>query len=65
MKNKSQSATTSDGTPKGIPSGQSGAIEQMNNPKGMAKLKSKRNTGEIKKGTAFLRSNKAGVQGNG
>lgn len=62
MENVTQSAQGHDGTPKGMPAGQSNKIEQMNNPKGMTSLKESRNTGEIKQGSDFLRKNQNGVK---
>lgn len=58
--NKTQPASADDGTPKGMPKGQTNKIEQLNNPTAMPGVKQGRNTGEIKQGTDFLRQNQNG-----
>ena len=56
-----QSANTKDGV-SGTPlKGQTNDFDKGNNPSGMGGLKQARNTGEMKQGTAFLRSKQGGV----
>jgi len=56
-----QSANTSDGV-SGTPlKGQAKEFDKGNNPAGMGGLKEARNTGEMKQGTAYLRSKTGGV----
>lgn len=62
MNTRTQISTTDDGTPRGLPAGQSSMIEQMNNPSALPNIKEARNTGEIKAGTAFLRGNMSGIE---
>lgn len=58
---KTQSASTSDqmGDPKW--KGQKEAFDKSTTPAGMADLKAKRNTGEIKQGTDYLRQAQKGL----
>ena len=56
-----QSANTKDGV-SGTPlKGQKNDFDKGNNPSGMSGLKQARNTGEMKQGTAFLRSKQSGM----